>query len=310
MACFMHLGSHAHLPASERNIHVFTYHNAETFPAWDVSRLIKSAAPPFLKPQAPVFVESHTLANGESVSEVSDDTRLDAEASDAQFEERGYSAIMGELFIDRPDYTLSQLLKETRRRKGEFSYVAAYKAARALVGTVVEIPDGALGVVAVDGNAYSVQTYDAELHQIVATLNKNFKSVFDGTSSPNWAGAAHHFFKKNKWSSGTAVMDHYIDALPPKERERVAHLSENETKESNAEIYGRIENGVLILNIYGVDHEGLRLKKKQLAIVAQYVNDGQISVFSQNGPQLCVEIELLLRAKDHEDARCWFQRNN
>jgi hypothetical protein len=217
---------------------------------------------------------------------------------------------MGELFIDRPDYTLSQLLKETRRRKGEFSYVAAYKAARALVGTVVEIPDGALGVVAVDGNAYSVQTYDAELHQIVATLNKNFKSVFDGTSSPNWAGAAHHFFKKNKWSSGTAVMDHYIDALPPKERERVAHLSENEAKESNAEIYGRIENGVLILNIYGVDHEGLRLKKKQLATVAQYVNDGQISVFSQNGPQLCVEIELLLRAKDHEDARCWFQRNN
>ncbi len=311
LSCFMQLGSHAHLPPTERNIHVFHYAQTldEKFAAWDVSKLIKASAPPFLKPKPPVLVDFHTLANGERVTEVSSDSRLDADLSGVQFEDRSYGTVLADLFFDRPAYTLSQLLKEARRRKHPFSYVQAYSAALSLVGTVVELPDGELGVVSLDDNTYSVQVFDEELQRAVSKINKNYKSVFAGTSSPNWAGAAHHFFKKNKWSSPPAVMDHYIDALPPEERELVKNITLNETKAGYADVWGLNKNGVLVLNIDDVPHEALKLKKKHLDAVANYLNEGQIKVFSKNAPQLCVEIEILLRAKDHDDElRCWFER--
>lgn len=307
LSCFMQLGSHDHLPPTERNIHVFTYaQHSQKFAAWDVSKLIK-AAPPFLKPKPPVLVDFHTLANGERVSDVSSDARLDADLS-VQFDDRSYGTVLAELFFDRPAYTLSQLLKEARRRKHPFSYAAAHNAALSLVGTVVELPDGELGAVALHDNTYSVQVFDEELQRAVSNINKNYKSVFDGTSSPTWAGAAHHFFKKNKWSSPPAVLDHYIDALPPAERELVVHLTLNEPKAGYADVWGLTKHGVLVLHIEGVAHEALNLKKKHLMTVARYLNNGQISVFSENAPQLCVEIEILLRAKDHDDALRWFER--
>jgi hypothetical protein len=314
LACFMHVGSHDHLPPTERNIHVFTYaQNSQRFAAWDVSSLIKRVAPPFLSPTPPVLVEFHTLANGERVTDVDDahdaHDAHDAELSGVQYEDRSYATVLAGLFFDRPAYTLSQLLKEARRRKHPFSYVAARNAALSLVGTVVELPDGELGVVALDDNTYSVQVFDAELQQAVSTLNKHYKSVFDGTSEPNWAGAAHHFFKKNNWWSAPAVMEHYVDALPPEQRELVVHLTLTESKAGYADLWGLNKNGALVLHINGVAHEALNLKKKHLSSVARYLNDGQISVFSENAPQLCVEIEILLRAKDHDDfLRCWFER--
>jgi hypothetical protein len=311
LSCFMQLGSHDHLPPSDRNIHIFNYKELdENRSVWDVAKLIKTTAPPFLAPKPPVPADFHTLANGERVADVSRDGRLDAELGAVQFNDRDYAAVLADLFFDRPTYTLSQMLKEARRRKSPFSYAAAYKAARALVGTVVEIPDGQLGVVALNNNDYSVEVFDADLQQVVLKLNKNYKSVFEGTSAPNWAGAAHYFFSRNNWQHAPAILAHYIDALPPDERQLVLHLTLTEKKAGYADVWGHVrKNGVFVLNIDGVEHEGLHLKKKQLVNVANYLNDGQIKVFSENSPQLCVEIEILLRAKDHDDfLRCWFER--
>jgi hypothetical protein len=104
-------------------------------------------------------------------------------------------------------------------------------------------------------------------------------------------------------------MEHYVDALPPEQRELVVHLTLTESKAGYADLWGLNKNGALVLHINGVAHEALNLKKKHLSSVARYLNDGQISVFSENAPQLCVEIEILLRAKDHDDfLRCWFER--